>query len=68
MPIFCSFYKVLPLPDERGLAVPPHQALPPTVMEAVTSPVTSPVTSEVSWAINTFIQIQLLNPNNDNVT
>ena len=64
MPIFCSFYKVLPLPDERGLAIPPHQALPPTVMEAVTSP----VTSEVSWAINTFIQIQLLNPNNDNVT
>ena len=60
MPIFCSFYKVLPLPDERGLAVPPHQALPPTLMEAVTS--------EVSWAINTFIQIQLLNPNNDNVT
>ena len=57
-PLLC-LHRPTPVPDERGLSVPPDQTLAPPVTTDVSPMV---VTTHVSRTISTFVQIELLHP------
>ena len=59
-PLRLCFRQPPAVSDEGGLPVTPHQTLATSGLEAVTSA----VDPDVSWTIDTFVEIQLLHPEN----